>query len=169
MNRSDTVDRQFAKPLAVLALLFASAFQCAAQSQDQAGTAPKATGKDDIIACRFSPFDMFVDVQVKDQKGNGVTGLGMKNFLIYEDGFQQVILSFLRIGGPLSSRYSLYYEPINPDFDGKRRKVRIEARTADGRKLRVSSRLRPDPDPDMSFKIGVYPQSYSVKELPRKK
>ena len=169
MNRNNSVDRQFARLLAPLAILFASAFQCAAQSQDQAGTAQKATGKDEIIACRFSVLGVNVDVEVKDQKGNAVPNLRMKNFLVDEDGVEQDILSFMQVGAPSNGKYSLYYEPTNVVFDDKRHKVSIEIWTSDGRKLRVRTRLRPDLTKEISFKVGVYPQGYySIQELPRK-
>jgi hypothetical protein len=168
MNRNNAVDRQFAKLLAPLAILFVSAFQCAAQSQDQAGTAQNATGKDEIIACRFSVLDIYVDVEVKDQRGKVVPNLDWKNFLVYEDGVRQDIYAFMQVGEQPNGKYLLYYLPTNPVFDSKRRKVRIEARTTDGRKLRVSYRLRPDPINEFSFKVDVYPQGYSIQELPRK-
>jgi hypothetical protein len=169
MNRSNTVDCQFANLLASLAILFILVVQCGAQSQDQAGTARKATGDDEIIACRFSVLDIYVDVEVKNQKGNGVPNLRMKNFLVYEDGVQQQILSWSRTGAAPNYTHSLYYEPTNLVFDGQRRKVHVEARTNDGRKLRVRYRLRPDTDNEVSFKVGVFPQGYSIRELPPKK
>lgn len=170
MNRNNAVDRQFARLPVTLVILFASVFQCAAQSQDQAATDRKETGKDEIIACRFSVLGVNVDVEVKDQKGNVVPNLRMKNFLVYEDGVQQDILSIMQVGAPSNGKYSLYYEPANLVFDGKRRRVRIEVWTPDGRKLRISSRPRLDPNNEFSFKVGVYPQGYySIRELPRKK
>jgi hypothetical protein len=169
MNRNNAVNRQFTKLLIPLAISFVSVFQCHAQSQDQAGTARKPTGKDEIIACRFSVLGVIVDVAVKDQKGNVVPNLRMKNFLVYEDGVEQDILSFMQIGVPSNGKYSLYYEPANVVFDGKRRGIRIEVWTPDGRKLRISSRIRLDPNDEFSFKVGVYPQGYSIREAPHKK
>ena len=169
MNRTNAVDRQFARLLAPLAILFVSAFQCAAQSQDQAGTAQKATDEDGVIACRFSVLDINVDVEVKDRRGKLVPYLEWKNFLVYEDGVRQDIYAFRQVGAPSDGKYLLYYTPTNPVFDGRRRKVRIEARTTDGRKLRVSSRFTPDPINELSFKVGVYPEGYSIQELPPKK
>jgi hypothetical protein len=165
MNRNNAVDRQFAKLLAPLAILFVSAFQCAAQSQDQAGTAQNATGKDGIIACRFSVLDIYADIEVKDQRGKVVPYLDWKNFLVYEDGVRQGIYAFVEQS---DGKYLLVYMPTNWVFDGKRRKVRIDARTSDGRKLRVSSRLRLDPENELRFKVDVYPQGYSIQELHRK-
>jgi hypothetical protein len=169
MNRNNAVDRQFARLMAPLAILFVSAFQCAAQSQDQAGTAQKATDEDGIIACRFSVLDIYVDVEVKDRRGKAVPYLDWKNFLVYEDGVRQDISAFMQVGATSDGKYLLYYWPTNPAFDGRRRKVRIEARTTDGRKLRVGFRLRPDPINDLRFKVGVYPEGYSIQELPPKK
>ena len=169
MNRNNAVDHQFARLLAPAAILFTLVIQCAAQSQDQAGTDRKATGKDEIIACRFSVLDIYVDVEVKDQKGNVVPNLRMNNFLLYEDGVQQQILSWSRTGAVSDYMHSLHYEPTNLVFDGRRRKVHIEARTNDGRKLQVRFRLKPDPINELNFKVGVYPQGYSIQELLRKK
>ena len=169
MNRNNAVDRQGAKLLAPLAIICVLAFQCAAQSQDQTGTAQKSTDKDGVIACRFSALDISVDVEVKDRGGKAVSNLGLKNFLVYEDGVRQDIWDFRQVGAPSDGKYLLYYEPTKPVFDGRRRKVRIEARTTDGRKLRVSSRFTPYPINELRFKVGVYPEGYSIQELPPKK
>jgi len=169
MSGNNTINCKPAKFLSSLAILFILVIQCGAQSQDQAGTDRKATGKDEIIACRFSASDMDVDIEVKDQRGYGVPSLTTENFLVYEDGVQQQILYFMQIGELSSSKYLLRYTPTNVVFDGKRRKVRIEARSTDGRKLRVSTLLRPDPNKEFRFNIGVYTQGYSIQELPRNK
>jgi hypothetical protein len=162
MNRNNAVDRRFARLLAPLAILFVSVFQCAAQSQNQAGTDQKTTDKDGIIACRFSVLDIYVDIEVKDRKGKLVPYLDPKNFLVYEDGVRQGIYTFSEQS---DGKYLLSYLPTNLVFDGKRRKVRIHARTSDGRKLVVSSRLTPDPDNERKFKVGVYPEGYSIQKL----
>jgi hypothetical protein len=166
MNRTNAFDRQFARLLAPLAILFVSVLQCAAQSQDQAGTAQKPSVKDGIIVCRFSELDIYVDIEVKDRKGKLVPYLGPKNFLVYEDGVRQNISAFIEQS---DGKYLLYYWPTNLVFDGKRRKVRIEARTSDGRKLLVSSRFTLDPIDKHRFKVGVYPEGYSIQEPPDKK
>jgi len=169
MSGTKTIDCKPANLLKSMAVLFILIIQCGAQSQDQAGTDQKATGKDEIIACRFSALGMSVDIEVKDQRGKIFPGLNWKNLIVYEDGVEQQILAFMQTGEQSSGNYSLYYEPMNMVFDGKRRKVRIEARTNDGRKLRVNTWLRPDPNKELRFNIGVYPQSYSIEELPREK
>jgi hypothetical protein len=169
VNRNDVVDRRFAELPASLAILFVLVVQCGAQSKDQSGTERKAPSKDGIIACRFSALGMYVDIEVKDQRENAVPSLNMKNFVVYEDGVQQEIIAMSRIGERSNVTYSLYYEPTNQAFDAKRREVRVEARTSDGRKLRIHSRLSPDPANELSFKFSVYPQSYSIQELPRNK
>jgi hypothetical protein len=170
MNRNNAVGRKFARLLAPLAILFVSVFQCPAQSQDQAGTDRKATGQDKSIDCWYSAsdiylFDIYVDVEVKDRRGNGVPSLSRKNFVVYEDDVRQDILSLRRTDGPSGGKYSLHYKPTNSMFDGKMRKVRIEARTSDGSKLRVGRRLRPEPIYEPGFKVGVYSQGYSIQGL----
>src|SRR5262245_2862035 len=166
VNRNDVVDRRFAELPASLAILFVLGVQCGAQSQDQSGTERKAPSKDGIIACRFSVLDVYVDVEVKDRRGKIVPSLNRENFLVYEDGVQQDITHFLQISKQSNSKYLLFYTPTNLVFDGKRRKVRIEARTDDGSTLRVSARLSPDPNKELRFNIGVYSQGYSVERLP---
>lgn len=165
MNRNNAVNRQFARVLTPLAILFASLFQCSAQSQDQTGTVKKTTVEDGIIVCRFSELDIYVDVEVKDRRGKFIPYLDRKNILVYEDGVRQDMSAFIEQS---DGKYLLRYQPTNMVFDGKKRKVRIDARTSDGRKLRVSSRLRPDPENELRFKVDVYPQGYSIQELPRK-
>jgi len=169
MSGNNTINCKPAKFLSSLAILFILVIQCGAQSQDQAGTDRKGTRKDEIIACRFSALGMIVDIEVKDQRGKVVPGLNWRNFVVYEDGVQQQILSFMQAGEQSSDKYSLYYEPSNVVFDGERRKVRIEARSTDGRKLRVSTLLRPDPNKEFRFNIGVYSQGYSIEKPPREK
>jgi hypothetical protein len=44
----------------------------------QAGTAQKTTGEDAIIACRFSVLDIYVYIEVKDQRGKAFPYLDWK-------------------------------------------------------------------------------------------
>src|SRR5262245_34820012 len=121
MNGNNAVDRQFARVLAPLAILFASVFQCSAQSKDQSGTAQKTTDDDAVIACRFFVLDIYVDAEVKYKRGNVIPHLDWKDFLVYEDGVRQDISAFIEES---DGKYLLYYLPTNMVFDGKRRKVR---------------------------------------------
>jgi hypothetical protein len=163
MNRNNAVDRQFAKLLAPLAILFVSAFQCAAQSQDQAGTAQKAADKDGIIACPSSLLEVYIDVEVKDRKGKAVPNLSRENFRVYEDGVRQEISAFRQVGAQSDGKYTLFYYPTNIRFDGRRRKVQVGTRANEGSKLQVSFRLRPDPNNELGQKVSVYPQGYSIQ------
>jgi hypothetical protein len=169
MNRSNAVGRQFARLLMPLAILFASAFQCSAQSQDQAGTAQKATGKDEIIECPSTVLAMYIDVEVKDRKGKAVPNLSRKNFRVYEDGARQEISGFLQVGAQSDGKYALLVYPTNIRFDGLRRKVQVGTRGNDGRKLLVSFQLRPDPNNDLRLNFSVYPQGYSIGTPPYKR
>jgi len=162
MNRNNAVDRQFARLLAPLAILFAVVFQCAAQSQDQAGTAQKAPGKDEFMACPSTVLEVYIDVEVKDRKGKAVANLSRENFRVYEDGVRQEISAFMQVGAQSDGKYTLLYYPTNIRFDGLRRKVQVGTRANEGPKLRVSFQLRPDPNNELRLKVGVYPQGYSV-------
>jgi|SoiMethySBSTD1v2_1073268.scaffolds.fasta_scaffold1669779_2 hypothetical protein len=169
MNGNNAVDRQFARLLAPLAILFALIIQCAAQSQDQAGTAQKTTGKDEIIACPSSVLEVYIDVEIKDRKGMAVPNLSRKNFRVYEDGVRQEISAFMQVGEQSDGKYTLLYYPTNIRFDGLRRKVQVETQANEGRKLRGSFQLRPDPSNELRLKVSVYPQGYSILTPPHKK
>jgi hypothetical protein len=162
MNRNNAVAHQFARLLAPLAILFASVFQCAAQSQDQAGTARKETGKDEFMACPSTVLEVYIDVEVKDRRGKAVPNLSRKNFRIYEDGVPQEVSAFMQVGAQSDGKYTLLYYPTNIRFDGLRRKVQVGTRANEGRKLRVNFQLRPDPDNGLRLKVSVYSQGYSV-------
>jgi hypothetical protein len=171
MSAGRNIQCQSTKLRAYLAVLFvwtALIAPCFAQSQKAAETDGKTPAQDSIIACRFSALDVYVDVEVKDRSGKVVPGLSHRDFLVFEDGTQQEIYSFERISEQSNTKYRLFYLPTNMKFDGKRRTVRIEARTSDGRKLQARSRLRPDPIDKINFKVSVYPQGYSIQELTRK-
>ncbi|HMB28326.1 MAG TPA: hypothetical protein VKS99_09485, partial [Blastocatellia bacterium] len=161
MSRNNAVDRQFARLLAPLVVLFASVIQCAAQSQDQAGTAQKATGKDEFMACPSTVLVVYIDVEVKDRKGNAVPNLSRKNFRVYEDGVPQEVSALMQVGAQSDGKYTLLYYPTNIRFDGLRRKVQVGTRANEWRKLRVSFQLRPDPKNELGLKVSVYPQGYS--------
>ena len=163
MNGTNAVDRQFARLLAPLAIIFVSVFQCAAQSQDQAGTAQKAPGKDEFYACPYSVLEMYIDVEVKDRKGKAVPNLSRKTFRVYEDGVRQEISAFMQVGAQSDGKYTLFYLPTNIRFDGLRRKVQVGTRANEGSKLGVSFQLRPDPNNKLGLKISVYPQGYSIQ------
>ena len=107
MNRNNAVARQFARLLAPLAVLYASVLQCAAQSQDQAGTARKATGKEEFMACPSSVLEVYIDVEVKDRKGMAVPNLSRKNFRVYEDGVPQEVSAFMQVGAESDGKYTL--------------------------------------------------------------
>ena len=163
MSRNNAVDRQFARLLAPLVVLFASVIQCAAQSQDQAGTAQKATGKDEFMACPSTVLVVYIDVEVKDRKGNAVPNLSRKNFRVYEDGVPQEVSALMQVGAQSDGKYTLLYYPTNIRFDGLRRKVQVGTRANEWRKLRVSFQLRPDPKNELGLKVSVYPQGYSIQ------
>jgi len=163
MNGNNAVDRQFARLLAPLAILFVSVFQCAAQSQDQAGTAQKAPGKDEFYACPSTVLEVYIDVEVKDRKGKPVPNLSRENFRVYEDGVRQEISAFRQVGEQSDGKYILFYLPTNIRFDGLRRKVQVGTRANEGRRLRVSFQLMPDPNNELRLKVSVYHQGYSVQ------
>ena len=169
MNRNNAVAHQFARLLAPLAILFASVFQCAAQSQDQAGTARKETGKDEFMACPSTVLEVYIDVEVKDRKGMAVPNLSRKNFRVYEDGVRQEVSAFMQVGEQSDGKYTLLYYPTNIRFDGLRRKVQVGTRANEGRKLRVNFQLRPDPNNGLHLNVSVYPQGYSILSPPHNK
>lgn len=169
MNRNNAVARQFAGLLAPLMVLFVSVFQCAAQSQDQAGTAQKATGKDEFMACPSSVLEVYIDVEVKDRKGKAVPNLSRKNFRIYEDGVPQEVSALMQVGAQSDGKYTLLYYPTHIRFDGLRRKVQVGTRANEERKLRVNFQLRPDPNNGLRLSVSVYPQGYSVLSPPHNK
>lgn len=82
-----------------------------------------------------------VEVEVEDKQGKKVSDLSKDDFIVCEDGVRQELQFWQRRGAleteSKQAAYKMGYFPSNQVFNGKFRKIRVEARTKDERKLRV--------------------------------
>jgi len=82
-----------------------------------------------------------VRVEVTDRQGKEITDLTKNDFIIYEDGVREELQYWKRNVGtnrqPDESIYEAGYLPDTRHFRGEWRKIRIEVRKQDERKLKV--------------------------------
>lgn len=140
-----------------------------AQSQKQIKTDEPASNKGEIIACRFSALDVFVEIKIEDRNSQP-SGLGLNNFTVYEDGIEQEINTLTQIGKQPEEIFILSYLPRNEEFNGLLRKVQVVIRMNDGRSVQSSMQIKLDANPESNFKTRIYSQGiYSAEILPTKK
>lgn len=89
---------------------------------------------------------VLVEVDVKDHRGQVVTDLSHKDFIVIEDGVRQEVM-FLRAQDKKDEnqegfQYKLGFEPINDNFDGKFRRVRVAIQANADRKFTVRTRFK---------------------------
>ena len=151
--------------LAILMILVRGSY-----AQPQKQTKPDEKGRDqaELIACRFSALDVFVEVKIEDPNSQPLE-LGIKNFTVYEDGIEQEIYSLKRFGKQSDGKFILAYLPSNEEFNGQLRKVQVSIRSNDGREIVSSVQIRLDANPELNFKTMIYSQGfYSAERLPTK-
>src|SRR4051812_36619916 len=94
MNNFSSFRRPFIIFIAGLVILLLLAIQCFAQSESQLARDQKTENGDETIVCSLvNNVVIQVEVEVKDQAGELVTGLNRGNFTVIEDGVRQEITS----------------------------------------------------------------------------
>jgi hypothetical protein len=93
-----------------------------------------------VVACNYTCMAV-IKVRVVDKAGKRVTNLTRNSFVLYDNGIEQQVES-LRVLEPheidnTKAQYELAYTPPDESLDGKRRQIRVKARTFDGKELRV--------------------------------
>lgn len=111
--------------------------------------------EDSIVVCDYTCLAT-IYIKVMDKKGKEVTTLRNDDFTIYEDEVRQEIDSMWRNDNYKEecrpARYQIGYYPVNENFDGKYRKIRVTVQTEDGE----------------SLKAQVFPKGYHAKLLKSK-
>jgi hypothetical protein len=113
--------------------------QSFAQSQNQPTVDSNTKNENQPTNC--SVFVVIVKVEVRNQYGEEVADLRKDDFIIYEDGVRQEIIFWRRNEGSdrrtQQALYEVGYYPINYQFEGEFRKLRISVQNKGKRKLRV--------------------------------
>ena len=111
-----------------------------AQAQEQPTADSKKKAEDQLIKCSLG-YVATVQVEVWDKDGKEVTDLGKDDFVLYEDGVRQEMCFWKRnVGSDRQTDEPLYeagYYPMNNQFEGEYRKIRVLVRSKDQRKLKV--------------------------------
>lgn len=114
----------------------------------QSQSAVQSSDKDNNPVCEFriTTFMIIVRVWVTDETDKDVSTLEKRDFIIYEDDVEQEIdyLSKHESGDTVDKRamYKIGYTPTNNSFDGKLRKIRVDVRAKEDRKLKAQISFR---------------------------
>ena len=118
--------------------LLSLALQGLAQSSNQ--PAVSNTKNNDQPSSCFE-YVVQVKVEVRDQQGREIADLTKDDFMIYEDGVKQEIFYWKRKVGPDKeadhTMYEVGYFPTNGQLRGEWRKIRVEVRNQEKKKLKV--------------------------------
>jgi hypothetical protein len=140
--------RQFGLLLILIAALPSLAQTSAQQTRD-------GKKEDSIVVCDYTCLAT-IYIKVTGKNGKEVTTLRKDDFIIYEDETRQEIDSMWRNDKykeeRRQARYQISYYPVNENFDGKYRKIRVAVQTKDGK----------------SLKAQVFPKGYHAKLLKRR-
>jgi hypothetical protein len=108
-------------------------------ARSQKPSTPGHTNEDSsVISCPL--YLVTVEVEVSDPRKEEASSLGRGDFTVYEDGVEQQIIFWAEAkgagAGGVKAVYAMAYRPMII-YDGRFHKIRVVARGAGGRKLRV--------------------------------
>ena len=125
--------------LAVGLLILALCAQIHAQPRNQ--SAPAEPVIQTAHADRFCPVYLItVEVKVIDPRGEEASSLGKDGFTVYDNGVEQQISMWVKLGGSSKAGgeavYALGYSPTHL-YEGKPHRIRVVARGKNRRKLKA--------------------------------